>query len=152
MPDCFISYSSADEAFARALHDDLSANGVSVFTAAVSLQPGQVWTDAIFENLRTSSWVIFLASRQACESPYVQQEIGRAMAASKNLVPVVWNMAPDELPGWVNRIQALDIRDLTVGEIRARVFQIADRIKADKRKGTLILAGLVGVLLILGKD
>lgn len=143
MPDCFISYSTQDEPFARAVHRDLAAAGLDVFMAAISLQPGDRWNERIHAALRNSPWVIFLASRAACVSPWVQQEIGRAVDGSKRLVPVVWDQAPTDLPGWVSQHQALDVRLMQPEEIRQRVLVIAQRIKADKVRGLLIAGGLV---------
>jgi hypothetical protein len=146
MPDCFISYSSTDLEFAQAVHRDLSAQGVSAFMAAISLRPGDHWSTEIHNALRESSWVIFLASRAACASSYVQQEIGGALGQSKRLIPVVWDMPPAELPGWVNQIHALDIRGRTADDIQQRIVSIADWIKQDKARGLLVggalLAGL----------
>ena len=77
MPDIFISYSSSDERIAKFVHAHLVAEGVSAFLASVSLRPGDKWTPKIFSNLNAASWVIFLASKKACSSPYVLQELAR---------------------------------------------------------------------------
>lgn len=150
MPDCFISYSSADKDFATAVYHDLREHGLEVFMAAVSLIPGDRWSDRIHDALSKSKWVIFLASRAACTSPYVQQEVGRALDGSKRLIPVVWEMAPHELPGWVNQFQALDIRGLTPPQIREQVFGIAGRIREDKQQGAWIAAALITALIVVG--
>lgn len=146
MPDCFVSYSSKDLPFATAVHRDLTAQGVDTFLAAISLRPGDSWTPVIHEALRQSSWVILLASRAACASAYVQQEIGRALGGNKKLIPVVWDMAPEELPGWLNQVHALDIRRSTPAQIQQRILEIAAWIKEDKARGMLVggalLAGL----------
>ncbi len=146
MPDCFISYSSKDLPFASAVHRDLTAQGVDAFMAAISLAPGDSWTPVIHNALRQSSWVILLASRAACASAYVQQEIGRAMDGTKRLIPVVWDMPPEELPGWLNQIHALDIRANTPAEIQQRILVIADWIKQDKARGMLIGGALIAGL------
>ncbi|NGZ97349.1 MAG: toll/interleukin-1 receptor domain-containing protein [Nitrospira sp. WS110] len=142
MPDCFISYSSNDERFAAAVRKDLVAHGLSVFMAKISLNPGDRWVPATLTALAQSPWVIFLASKAACDSPYVQQEIGGALIAQKRLIPVVWEMPPSELPGWVSQIQALDIRNQTPLQIKARIIGLAQQIKATKEKGVLIGAAL----------
>ena len=77
MADCFISYASVDGELAYFVGDQLEARGLSVFMASASLKPGQNWTDEIWRHLRSSRWVVFLASRAACASPYVQQELTR---------------------------------------------------------------------------
>lgn len=153
MPDCFISYSSNDERFAKAVYGDLTAHGLSVFMAKISLKSGDRWAQETLNALAQSTWVIFLASKAACASPYVQQEIGGALITQKKLIPVVWQMAPSELPGWVNQIQALDIRNETPAQIQARIINLAQQMKATKDTGVLIGAALVaGFIWLLGNS
>jgi len=70
-----------------------------VFIASVSLKPGDDWGKEIRRNLLKSRCVIFLASMRACESSFVQQELGMALGASKKVIPIVWDIAPSDLPG-----------------------------------------------------
>lgn len=153
MPDCFISYSSTDERFAKVVSRDLTAHGLSVFMAKISLKAGDRWASETLKALAQSTWVIFLASKAACASPYVQQEIGGALITQKRLIPVVWQMAPSELPGWVNQIQALDMRNQTPAQIQARIIDLAQQMKATKDTGVLIGAALVaGFIWLLGNS
>lgn len=150
MPDVFISYSSADEGFARFLHRHLSGEGLSVFLASVSLAPGERWPQEILNALSTSSWVLFLGSRAACASPWVQQELGAALVTQKKLVPIVWDMPPSQLPGWVSHFQALNLAGASPAEVQAEVSAIAGRIKSDKGRGLLIAGLLVAGLFVFG--
>jgi TIR domain-containing protein len=150
MPDCFISYTTKDKAFASAVHRDLSVHGLDVFMAAISLRPGDRWTPKIFANLDASSWVILLASRAACSSGYVQQEVGRVLGGPKKLIPVVWDMEPRDLPGWLNQYHALDVRGMTPAQIQDRIVAIAKTIKQDRNQGFVIAAGLIAGLFFLG--
>lgn len=152
MPDCFISYSSDDERLGRFVGSLLISQGVSVFMVSVSLQPGQNWSQEISRNLRESSWVIFLASRSACRSAYVQQELGGALFSDKRLVPIVWDMSPIELPGWVNQKHALDLRGRTLQDLATEINRIASLIKADNTKGALIAGGVILGLLWLASQ
>ena len=81
MSDVFISYASSDEKLAKFLYRHLSKEGLDVFMASVSVQLGEKWSLEILNNLRLSSWILFLASKDACSSPYVQQELGAALEA-----------------------------------------------------------------------
>src|ERR1700680_1009066 len=146
MPDVFISHSSADRQFAEFLHRHLTSEGLSVFLAPISLLPGQRWPQEILNALAASTWVLFLASRAACASPWVQQELGAAIAKQKKLVPIVWDMPPSALPGWAGHIPAVNLAGASADQIQAQITAIAEQIKADKAKGLLIggllLAGL----------
>lgn len=149
MADCFLSYSTVDAAFAGAVHRELTAQGLDVFMAGISLQPGDRWSERIRSALDSSGWVVFLASRAACASPWVQQEIGGALNAPKTLVPVVWDMSPSDLPAWAGQRQALDIRGLTAPQIQAQIVEIAARIKQGKSKGLLIAGAVVAAFFLL---
>lgn len=149
MPDCFISYSSQDQELANFVHLELSRLGVTPFMASASLQPGQRWSSEILNNLRTSNWVILLASRTACSSAFVNQEIGGALLSSKRLIPIIWDITPSELPGWARDIQAIDLRGSMLG-LPNQVNAIAHRINQEKTRDLLIAVGavLLGILII----
>lgn len=149
MPDCFITYSSSDDELATYVAQYLRWRGLDVFMARLSLQPGDMWTSEVQNALRNSPWVVFLASRKACTSTYVQQEVGGAVFGQKALVPVIWDMQPSELPGWVKNYQALDLRGLTASGVAQQVERIAEAIHASKRKGALIAGGIIAGLILL---
>jgi hypothetical protein len=117
--------------------------------AKVSLRPGQDWTEEVWKNLKTSEWVIFLASENACKSPYVQQELGGALATQKKLIPIVWDIEPEKLPGWMNHKHALDLRGYAIPEIKRRVSRLAEEFRAEKTTGNLVAVALVAGLLLL---
>jgi hypothetical protein len=139
MADVFISHSSADRQFAEFLHRHMTSEGLSVFLAPLSLSPGQRWSEAILKSLEASPWV--------------QQELGAALAKQKKLVPIVWDMAASELPGWTGEIQAIDLAGASAEKIKAQITAIAEQVKADKAKG-FIIAGLMiaGLLTIIAKS
>ena len=113
MYEVFISYTSADERFARFVHKHLTDEGLVTFLAPISLSPGGQWSQETLAALNSSRWVLFLASRAACTAPYVLQEVGAAVAAKKELIPVVWDIQPSQLPGWASQYQALNLAGLT---------------------------------------
>jgi TIR domain len=135
MADIFISYSSEDEQLAQFVYRHLIEEGVSVFLASVSLAPGQKWAVDIMRALDASKHVIFLASKAACRSAYVQQELGYALGAKKEFTPVIWDIPAQELPGWTSAYQPLDLRDQTVESAKAQISAIASRIKAGRSVG-----------------
>ena len=149
MPDCFISYASSDEALATYVAQYLQWRELDVFMARLSLQPGDMWNAEVQNALRNSPWVVFLASRAACASAFVQHEVGFAAIGGKKLVPVIWDMLPSDLPGWTKQYQALDLRGLSSNGVAQQVERIAEAIHANKRQGALIAGGIIAGLLIL---
>ena len=105
----------------------------------------------IMDNLRSSTWVLCLASRAACASPWVMQEMGAAVAGNKKLVPIIWDQPPDLLPGWMKQYQAVNLAGRGQEEAMAAIGRIAETIKAEKQKGLVILGLLVAGLVAFGK-
>jgi hypothetical protein len=148
MADVFISYSSGDVRIAQFLQKHLQAEGLSVFLASESLVPGQRWSQEILIALNTSGWVLFLASRVACQSAWVQQELGAAVIKNKKLVPIVWDMSPSELPGWVAHFQPVDLRQADANSVRAAFTAIASQVKASKAQAAVIGGILLAAIFI----
>ncbi len=151
MVDVFISHAEADSPFAKFLHRHLTQEGLSVYLASVSMPPGERWMPHIMDNLRSSTWVLCLASRNACASPWVMQEMGAAVAVNKKLVPIVWDLQPDELPGWMKQYQAVNLAGQQQEAAMATIGRIAEAIKAEKQKGLVILGLLMAGLFVFGK-
>src|ERR1700733_12134728 len=152
MPDVFISHSSSDRPFAEFLSRHLSSEGLTVFLAPISIAPGHRWPQEVLHALEISNWVLFLASRTACTSPWVQQEIGAALGKQKKLIPIVWDMPVSQLPGWTGQIQAVNLAGASAEQVRFQVTSIAGQIKADKAKGLLIGGLLVAGLVVLAAN
>ena len=152
MPDCFISYSSQDQQLADLLYGELTGAGLTIFMAGASLKPGDDWSAVVWSNLRSAELVLFLASKAACASPFVQQELGHALGATKRLIPVVWDMDPAALPGWVNCAQALNLQGMTLPEPKAKMLEVAESIKAPRRSALLALGAIVAAILVFGNE
>jgi hypothetical protein len=151
MTDVFISHAKADLPLAEYLHRHLAQEGLSVYLASVSMQPGERWQQSILDNLRSSTWVICLASKAACESRWVMQEMGVAIGTNKKLVPIVWDVPPDALPGWMHQYQAINLGGANQEEAKAEIVRISDTIKSEKQKGLAILGFIIAGLVLFGK-
>lgn len=147
MPDVFISYSTQDERLAQFVLKHLTSEGLSVFLASVSLEPGVRWAPEILSNLKTSSWVFFLASQAACSSAFVQQELGGALLTDKKIIPIVWDMQPSNLPGWIKQFQALNLAGATLDQAKEAISKIAEKIKSDKVVGAVAVGAVFAALL-----
>lgn len=151
MTDVFISHAKADQPLAEFLHRHLTQEGISTYLASVSMSPGEQWMPAILDNLRSSTWVICLASRAACESHWVMQEMGVAIGVNKKLVPIVWDIHPDALPGWMRQYQTVNLAGANREEAQVAIGRIANTIKAEKQKGLAILGLIIAGLVLFGK-
>lgn len=151
MADVFISYSSKDSEIAKKIFWTLKMSGVKPFLAEMSLIPGKNWKEDVLENLRQAKWVFFLATKNSCNSQAVNHEIGATLVLRKNLVPIIWQIKPYELPDWIRDRQAVDLDDTE--KINGIIKGIAEKIKANQLLTGLIIAGLVGLTIWeLNKD
>jgi hypothetical protein len=151
MADVFISYSTKDEELAQFVRNHLESGGLSVFLASISLNAGERWTPKIIEELRGSEWVCLLASKDALASANVQMEAGAAIFANKKLVPIMWNVTPADLPRWISDYQGIVLNGATMENLGLQTAQLASKIKADKTKGLLVLAAVLGGLWALSR-
>lgn len=153
MPDVFISFTTADRELAHYAREHLRAHGLDVFLAPLSVPPGYQADQAIWSALKAAPWVLVLASKAACSSAYVLQEfgiaVGVALGASKTIIPVVWDVDPGKLPGWLNRFQAVDLREDLPSRLGPALDHLAGRVKAKKQEGAVIFAALIAGLALL---
>ena len=131
MTSAFISYSAKDERIAAQLHHALRMAGIETFMAGISIEPGKKWTEEIFSNLKDAGWVFFLATKNSCASQSVQQELGASLVQAKTIIPVLIDIEAKELPGWVDRHQAIDFKKAPE-QLHASIAKIAEQIKIDK--------------------
>jgi hypothetical protein len=152
MPDIFISYSVHDETLARFIKDHCENQKLDVFLASISLDKGDHWTPQIKKALQNSKWVFLLASKSALASPNVQMEIGGAIFTEKKLVPIMWDVEPQDLPRWISDYQGLLLKGATIENINLQISQLAAKIKSEKDMGMLVAgAAFFGLLFLASK-
>lgn len=76
---CFISYSSSDERFARALYSDLTARGVRCWFAPEDMKIGARIRVAIDDAIRAHEKLLLILSDASVKSQWVEQEVERAL-------------------------------------------------------------------------
>lgn len=82
---CFISYSHADKAFARLLHDRLQGRGIRCWLDEHQLLPGDHVHHAIDEGIRLWDKVLLCCSEAALNSWWVDKEIQKALMKEEQL-------------------------------------------------------------------
>jgi TIR domain len=75
---CFISYSSADEAFCRRLHARLQDAGLRVWFAPHNIHGGQKLHEQIDDAIRVYDKLLLVLSPHSMQSQWVEFEIRRA--------------------------------------------------------------------------
>ncbi len=111
---CFISYSSADEAFTRSIHSRLRDEKLRVWYAPEDLKGGRELFPQVDEAIRVHDKVLLVLSEASLGSEWVRTEVRRACDREKRenrrvLFPI--RLLPFErLQGWT--LLALDGEDL----------------------------------------
>jgi len=151
MSSAFISYSTEDEHLARGLYNSTSMAGIETFLAPISIDTGSRWTNVLFERLEKSKWIFFLASKKSIKSPSVQQELGASLIQKKTIIPLLVDITPEDLPGWIGCHQAIDLRS-SPEKLHASITKIAEEIKVDQFwTGVIVGAIVVGLIVLLTK-
>src|SRR5262245_24754189 len=75
---CFISYTSADETFAKRLHADLRGEGVRCWFAPHDVQSGKKLHEQIDEAIRVHDKLLLILSPASINSEWVRMELEKA--------------------------------------------------------------------------
>lgn len=148
--EVFISHSTKDVEIATEIKQHLESKGASVFLASSSLKAGAEWSSEILAKLRESKFVLFLASKESCESKYVNQEIGGTVLLQKPLVPVLCGVSPDDLPGWSKEFQAVELTEDRTA-VRGHLDRMAGTLRSGRFWGWVIFIGLILLIWHLAK-
>ncbi len=106
----FLSYSRQDATVADRISSALAERGVQVWRDVDQIEPGSQWEQEIERGLVGADAIIFLASRNAVASRWMQFEIEAFLKKGKLVLPVVLDAeGPDALPGALRSVQWLDI-------------------------------------------
>ncbi|HEX2618543.1 MAG TPA: toll/interleukin-1 receptor domain-containing protein, partial [Phototrophicaceae bacterium] len=85
----FISYSSRDFHLVERLRGDLKRAGVQYWIDQEGLNPGNLnWERAIRQAIKAAYAVIYIATPNAYESRYVQDELEIAQACRCSIYPI----------------------------------------------------------------
>lgn len=106
--EIFISYAHTDRDFAQALTRGLEAVGNHVWNDTKVASGCDYETEAQ-KALRKASVVVLVASKDSLASQYVNYEIGSAIAAEAQVIPVVIDDV-ESLPTYLQRIHPVDAR------------------------------------------
>lgn len=108
----FISHSSHDKWVARQIATQLKERGHATFLDEKDIKTGDSIDDSIQKHLRASDDLLVLLSPASLESKWVFIEIGGAKALDKRIVPVLFHVAPNDVPQVITKHLARDINEI----------------------------------------
>jgi hypothetical protein len=124
----FVSHFSGDTWVARQICKEIEQLGVETFLDAADIQTGDVFEEAIRQNLQTCDELLVLLTPAALTRPYVWMEIGTAWLRQKRIVGILYGLTGDEIstgertPALLKGMHMRDLNDLDLylAELRDR--------------------------------
>jgi hypothetical protein len=104
----FVSYSTHDLKQVELLRNQLKDTSIEIFVAEHSISPSQELAPTISKSISECDLFVVLWSKNAQESEWVSQEIGKAHALNKKILPLVLSKGL-KLPGFINNLKYLSI-------------------------------------------
>lgn len=151
--DIFISYRTTNILWVEALAKNLQAQGYTIFIDVWELTAGDHFTRKIFRALQKSSYALLIATPEAAESGWVQEEYEFMFNHAKqqadfHWIPVVLGEFPD-FP-FLENIQMVDFEDSSPEKYRVAFQKLLCGLKKQPPgsspyfSGELILPSVVG--------
>lgn len=151
----FVSYSTHDLEQVNLLQQQLASTPLTVFVAEHSVLPGQELPNEIANAIQECDLFVVLWSENARDSDWVSQEIGRASALKKTILPLVLNEGLD-LPGFISKLKYIPVfrepdwalsqaREVAMSEYNKK--KCLEQQKELDQKNTLVLMGLGALFL-----
>jgi len=152
----FISYSTRDLPQVELLRQQLKGTSIDVFVAEHSVRPSEELAPKIGAAIANCDLFVLLWSENAKASEWVPQEIGRATALGKQILPLVLSDTV-ALPGFIQSLKYLPVHNDPAGSFQAartmileeyekKSAAIAAAVKQKSEKDALTLVG-IGVFL-----
>ncbi len=127
----FISYSHEDKELVQILAKVIDGNGMeAIYDDKKGLQVGTGFKEEIIHFISHAHIFLPLLTETSIKRPWVQQEIGYAVALRVPTVPVAINCEPGE---FLHGIQALQLKTLDEAELQKRLTSEALQICLQKR-------------------
>ena len=154
----FVSYSTLDIKHVELLKQQLAGTTIEVFIAEHSVKPSEDLAEKISSAIEACDLFVVLWSNNAEASGWVSQEVGRAGALKKIILPLVLTEGLS-LPGFISNLKYIPVYKNPVASIsQAREvilnsynnkFNVLAQIEAKKQKDkeSLTLMGIGAFLL-----
>lgn len=146
----FLSHNMRDGSSVERIREELAAVGVESYIFEHDLQPGRSVAEKLQSAIRASDVVVVLLTENSVPSPYVQQEVGYALAQRKLVIPLVEHGTSANALAMLSGIEYIPFDAGSpqdgIQKLTAYLAQLSD----EKRRNELLMVGLlVGVLILI---
>lgn len=122
-PRIFFSFSRDELPFVRSVAAALQEHGVETWLDPHDIQSGEAFSERLSASLRGSSALVVFISH-AVESPWMNFEIGAALAQSKTVLPVfLSHPAREQTPPFLAAFSSIDASDLKPDQVAERIAE-----------------------------
>jgi tetratricopeptide (TPR) repeat protein len=106
----FVSYSRRDAGdFANQIQKHLSIFKYDIFTDVDSIRAGEIWSNAIEENISDCDIFVVVVTHGALKSPHVENEVLQAQREKKKIIPCFFeNINPNKIKWGLDKIQGVE--------------------------------------------
>lgn len=119
LPGPFISYSRRDLSFAKKLYDALRQRGRDAWVDLEGIEPSEEWLNKLHTAIDASQAFVYIISEDSIRSPYCEDEIRRAAANHKKLIPILYRAVDAAtLPPAIAKLQWISFLDESQFEAR----------------------------------
>jgi hypothetical protein len=131
----FISHSHTDVEIIQLFENRLKTTfdgRVNVFVTALgdSIQPGEDWFETIQKTIQKTNIALFVLTPRSIERNWVWLEMGAFWQAHAEgrlwMVPLLVGLTPGEIPQPINRLQAVDLTD--VSQLERFWYRLKERV------------------------
>lgn len=148
----FVSYSTRDLTEVEQLRLQLKDTPIEVFVAEHSIEPSQELAPAIASAIEECDLFVLLWSKNTKDSDWVSQEVGRAHALKKTILPLLLTDGMS-LPGFIQDLKHLSVfrdpsgsllaaRSLILDAYKQKEALLAIQAKEKQEKDSLALLGI----------
>lgn len=111
--DIFLSYAERDSLVADQLYQKIIGADLTCFMAKKDLRGkgGVDFSDYIRDSILSSREMVLLCSPNSIHSEWVLSEWSAAWVLSKTITPIVYQLAPNDLPSRLSKLQCIDVHD-----------------------------------------
>jgi hypothetical protein len=152
----FASYSTKDIKRIQPVLDYLrQIQGVGIFFADIDIQPGDIISNTILQNINTADVFLAFYSKASIQSSYVQQEIGAALSHNKIIIPLL--LDETKPTGMLAGVHYLDLSDdqnklSEIGRLHNFIVNNIQTKNKNQLLGGLAILGIGVLALLAGQD
>jgi len=156
--EIFLSHNSRDRGWTEHVAAHAAALGIKPYLAEHDVRAGHFLAEKVQAAIRRSAAVVVLISDNSVNAPYVQQEIGFALAMNKVVIPLVQPGVSGEMLAMLQGVEYIpfdfDDPEQGLAGLNVTLKRLVERQQHDRRKQrdqdeAVLVIGIAALVLIV---